>query len=85
MKMASISSRVLSLVSTQKTIYVFVSGRGSLMEKQVGETYDKDKTDDVPATVDKVHLPGNMGQRDRDAVNKDDSTRLIVRCVYIAR
>lgn len=55
------------------------------MEKQVGETYDKDKTDDVPATVDKVHLPGNMGQRDRDAVNKDDSTRLIVRCVYIAR
>ena len=57
----------------------------SLIEKQVGETYNKDKTDDVPATVDEVHLPCNVGQRDRDAVNKDDSRRLIVRYVYITR
>lgn len=38
-------------------------------------THDENKTDYVPATVDEVHLPGDVLKRDWDAVDEYDAVK----------
>lgn len=65
--MASISSRVLPFVSTQNSTCDSVN----VENKQVDlTTYHNKEYDDIPASVDDVHLPANVLQRNRHDEHK---------------
>jgi hypothetical protein len=38
-------------------------------------TYNEDERDHVPATIDEVHLPGDVLESDGDTVYKDNAVR----------
>lgn len=59
-----------------------VSGQRTMSSKMIGlvprsATYNEDETDDIPATVDEVHLPSDVGQRDGNAVDKHNPDPIV--------
>jgi hypothetical protein len=52
--------------------------RSCAIMTKMREAYNEDQSNDIPATVDEVHLPGDVRQGDRDTVHQYDSENMVL-------